>query len=119
MQPRHPFCGYDLTRPHIAILFKLSRSNTGMSVKELAAALNVTSGAVTQFADALIEKQLVERTEDPDDRRSKRLTLAEQTRREFERGRTRYLAHVSEQFGALTVAELQELVRLLRKAAVQ
>ncbi len=47
-----------------------------ISVKQLAAALHVTSGAATQHIEALVQAGLVIRNPDPNDRRTVRIKLS-------------------------------------------
>src|SRR5258708_8714462 len=58
-----------LTKPQITIFFFVAHHQDGVSVKEIAKFLHVTKGAVTQFIDILVEKNLVKREEDARDRR--------------------------------------------------
>src|SRR5229473_1890287 len=48
-----------LTKPQITIFFFVGHHRDGVSVKDIAKFLNVTKGAVTQFIDTLVEKNLV------------------------------------------------------------
>src|SRR5260370_30939997 len=64
-----------LTKPQITIFFFVGHHRDGVSVKDIAKFLNVTKGAVTQFIDTLVEKNLVRREEDARDRRFQRITL--------------------------------------------
>lgn len=99
----------------VRILFYLARNHGGVSVKELAEKLNVTSGAVTQFIDALVEKNLVKREEDLNDRRLLRMRLTKQAKREFPDFIRAYFATVSRAFNSLSDKELATLLELLNK----
>jgi DNA-binding MarR family transcriptional regulator len=48
--------------------------------------MGVTNAAASQAIDRLVGMDLIERTEDPDDRRSKRLALTQKGRTMIERG---------------------------------
>src|SRR3954452_8766488 len=53
---------------------------TERSVKELGEQLGLSMGAMSRAADELVQRGLMDRTEDPIDRRIKRLRLTEQGR---------------------------------------
>ncbi len=46
-------------------------------VSEIGGQMGVTNAAASQAVDRLVHLGLIERTEDPDDRRAKRLTLTQ------------------------------------------
>jgi DNA-binding MarR family transcriptional regulator len=104
--------------PQVRILFYIARKPEGVSVKELAEVLSVTSGAVTQFVDALVEKGLVRREEDHDDRRLLRIKLTEYAHGNFNEFKKGYFASVSRVFEPLSDEEVLRLTRLLMKANV-
>src|SRR5260370_5223281 len=64
-----------LTKPQITIFFFVGHHRDGVSVKDIAKFLNVTKGAVTQFIDTLVEKNLVRREEDARDRLFQRISV--------------------------------------------
>ncbi len=66
-----------LSPPQMHLLFSIAGRKDGASVKDLAGRTSVTSGAITQFADGLVEMGLVTREGDPVDRRIVRLKLTE------------------------------------------
>ncbi len=107
-----------LSQAQARLMFTIAKcSETGISVKELARLSHMTPGAITQFADALIEKGFVSREEDPDDRRVVRLrpTAEAQSRmRDFKRG---FVASLAGHFDVLTTSELRELNGLLNKVS--
>src|SRR3990170_3653135 len=73
--PRFPFGEFTLGASQVRILFSIAKEKGGASVKDLAEILGVTPGAVTQFVDGLVEKDLVKREEDLSDRRILRIKL--------------------------------------------
>jgi len=113
-----PFGDYLLGAPHVRILFSVSKKQDGTSVKELAEKLQVTSGAVTQFVDALVEKGLVRREEDATDRRILRIKLTELAESKFERFKKDYFISVSRVFDKLNDEEISQLIELLEKINV-
>lgn len=107
--------GFGIGGPQVRTIFKLWRRPDGMSVKELAEALSVTPGAVTQFIDPLVEKDLVSREEDTSDRRLMRIKLTRFARGNFEEFKRSYFSMVQRTFEPLTDSEIQQLITLLEK----
>ena len=113
-----PFGEAKVGGQQIRILFYLARKQAGVSVKELAEMLNVTSGAVTQFIDALVEKNLVRRDEDSNDRRLLRVKLTRSAINNLGEFKLNYFARVSRTFDALSDEEISTLIILLDKISV-
>jgi DNA-binding MarR family transcriptional regulator len=109
------FDGVLVTKPQVTIFFFVGYHQEGVTVKDIAAFLNVTNGAVTQFIDALVAKNLVKREEDTRDRRLQRITLTEFAKERFEHYKQSYYASLHTLFDKLTDKELQELHVLLEK----
>jgi DNA-binding MarR family transcriptional regulator len=110
--------GFAVGMPHVRILFRLANKPEGVSVKEMAEAMAVTSGAVTQFIDSLVEKGLVRREEDRDDRRLLRIKLTEYANDNIMEFKKDYFASVSRVFNSLSDDEVLQLTGLLMKANV-
>lgn len=107
-----------LSQPHARLLFAIaSKKEAGISVKELAEKTGVTPGAITQFVDALVEKQLVKRREDPNDRRIVRLTLTKTAKDQFGKLRKDFLSSATRMFTILTDDEIETLIGLLAKVS--
>jgi DNA-binding MarR family transcriptional regulator len=104
-----------LSPPQAHLLFIIGHRKEGISVKELAEISSVTSGAITQFIDALVERGLVEREGDPNDRRIVLLKLTEQARRQMEQVRKEHFVSMSKVFEALTDEDIEQLTALLIK----
>ena len=80
----HPWLHLELTREQLRIMFLLSfkgRSSPG----DAAASFGVPRANVTSIIDRLVEKGLISRQENPDDRRSYILSLTEEGRSQMER----------------------------------
>jgi DNA-binding MarR family transcriptional regulator len=107
-----------LTKPQVNIFFFVAHRQDGVSVKEIAKFLNVTKGAVTQFIDALVEKNLVKREEDARDRRVQRIRLTEFAQSRFDQFKTSYYLSLNKLFDALTDKEVEQLVSLLEKLRI-
>lgn len=110
-----PLCGFKLSRPHIMILLFISKHKEGASTKDLAKLLNVTSGAITQFIDTLVERKLVKREDDPKDRRILRLTLTKSAQKKFTVFKKNYYKSVSHIFNELNEKEIKQFIILLNK----
>lgn len=111
-----PTCAKNvLTKQQSEILFLLSQEPKGLSVKELAERLRVTSGAITQFIDVLVEKKLVSRKEDSVDRRILRLVLTNKAVDNFKEFEDEYFRNVAGFFRELTDAEIETLSSILEK----
>jgi DNA-binding MarR family transcriptional regulator len=75
----------NLSFSQINILMRLVHGgNTGVS--EVGSQLGVTNAAASQAVDRLVQLGLIERTEDPDDRRAKKLALTPKGRVLIEKG---------------------------------
>ncbi len=68
-----------LSMPQIAALFQVQRGIGGVS--DLGEELGVTSAAASQMLDRLVQLGLILRTEDPQDRRVKRMVLTDKGRK--------------------------------------
>lgn len=68
---------YDLSFSQLKILFVLSMSERPLSVGEIAEATTLSLPAAGRAVDAIVRNELVTRTEDPVDRRVKRVALSQ------------------------------------------
>ncbi len=66
--------GLGLTLPQVKIMMQVE-AQPGLSGRALAATLGITASAVSQHVDRLVRRGLMQRTEDPDDRRRLSLEL--------------------------------------------
>jgi DNA-binding MarR family transcriptional regulator len=72
-----------LSMSQLASLFQIHRS-ASCGVGDVAKRLGISNAASSQLLDKLVQQQLVERSEDPQDRRGKRLRLTETGKRLLE-----------------------------------
>jgi MarR family transcriptional regulator, transcriptional regulator for hemolysin len=108
--------GASFSPPQARLLFAIAgKKEEGISVKELAEKTEVTPGAITQFVDALVKKQLVRRDEDAKDRRIVRLTLTDNARNQFVEFRSTFISSAARAFDALSDDELARIIGLLAK----
>lgn len=88
-----------------------------MAPSRLAEGIGLTKGAISKLADRLLQKSLVARLANPDDRRAHTLALSRVGRALVPRLARLADANDAEFFGALTADERRSLARLLRKIA--
>jgi DNA-binding MarR family transcriptional regulator len=75
----------DLTMPQMRGLFVLDNADHGLALTELAPTMGLSVAAAGRAVDGLVRNGLVSRTEDPLDRRIKRLALTDDGRAALER----------------------------------
>jgi len=112
------FDGIALRRQEMVILFFIYEKKGAASVKEIAKFINVTSGAVTQFIDGLVEKKLVKRETDLIDRRQVNIKLMPNVKNDFVNFKKKFIESFSQSFSGLSDVELQQLIRLLTKVKI-
>ena len=99
--------------PRFDLMAQLDRHPGGLKMRELSDRLMVTGGNVTGLTDRLVSEGLVERRDDPGDRRTSTVALTTEGQRQF---RTMARAHetwVAELFGGLSAAQQNQLFQLL------
>ncbi len=87
-----------LSMSMIGAIFHLHHKNS-VGVTDLGEHLGVTSAAASQMLERLVQQELIERTEDPDDRRGKQIVLTQkgcQVLEESIRARQGWLTELSE-----------------------
>jgi MarR family transcriptional regulator, organic hydroperoxide resistance regulator len=105
-----------LSPPQARLAFTIAKyPDKGISVKELAKTAEITPGAITQFVDVLIMKDLVRREEDRNDRRIVRLKLTASGKSQIETLRQEFMASAARKFSVLSTEEIQQLISLLSK----
>ncbi|HRC62149.1 MAG: MarR family transcriptional regulator [Dehalococcoidia bacterium] len=101
-----------ITFPQLRILFRV-RMHPDIDLRTLADGLAISPSAASQQVDKLVERGLLWRTEDPQDRRRLRLQLtpqAEEAVGEYSRTVTEYISAI---LARLSQKDLKELHRLL------
>jgi DNA-binding MarR family transcriptional regulator len=84
-----------------------------LSVKALGEALGLSTAAMSRAADELVQRGLMDRTEDASDRRIKRLRLTEQGRELVQKMRELRTAGVEQFVATLSPKERAQLVKAL------
>ena len=109
----YPFKEYSLGRSHMEILFLVSQKEC--SIKQLSQHLHVTSGGVTQLVDYLESTGLVTKTEDPEDKRIRLVSLTKSSASVVKAFEQMYLRTVGVKFEGLSDQDLGHLQRILNK----
>ena len=104
---------FDGSLPRFDLMAQLDRHPQGLRMRELSRRLMVTGGNVTGLTDRLVTEGLVERREDPADRRTCQVQLTAEGKRQFRAMARAHEAWVAELFGGLTPAQQAQLFALL------
>lgn len=105
--------------PRFDLMAQLDRHPAGLKMGELSQRLMVTGGNVTGLTDRLVAEGLVERHDDPGDRRAYTVRLTAEGRRQFRamaREHQRWVAGLFEGLDAGAQAELYRLLGALKQA---
>jgi len=104
-----------LSLPKLAALNRLSDAGGSLPLGQLAERLSCVKSNVTQLVDRLEADGLVNRTADPNDRRSRIAVLTDAGRAAYERGIQIQQQTERDLFGALSSEESAQLQQLLAK----
>lgn len=107
--------GFDTTLPRFDLMAQLDRHPEGLKMRELSRLLMVTGGNVTGLADRLADEGLIERRDDPRDRRAYSVSLTPKGREQFRVMAREHEQWVTSLFAALQPQEQQQLWDLLGK----
>jgi DNA-binding MarR family transcriptional regulator len=95
----------------------LAKKHKNISIKDLADLLEITSSAVTQIVDVLVNKGLLIRKSNPDDRRALELELSEKSKKQFESIKRKSFKIMESFFDVLDNDELSKYLELNSKIA--
>ena len=104
------------TLPRFDLMAQLERHPEGLKMNELSRRLMVTGGNVTTIVDQLEKEGLVERMDEPDDRRAFRIHLTRTGDRTFAEMAREHEGWVVDMLSGLSRREQDDLLRLLAKA---
>jgi DNA-binding MarR family transcriptional regulator len=107
------------TLPRFDLMAQLERHPEGLKMNELSRLLMVTGGNVTAIVDQLEKEGLVERLDEPADRRAFRIRLTRTGERGFAEMARAHEAVVVELLGGMSRREQDDLLRLLAKVKQQ
>jgi MarR family transcriptional regulator, organic hydroperoxide resistance regulator len=108
-----------LSMPQFGILMQLHyRHNCGVS--DLGERFDITNAAASQLVDKLVQSGLIQREEDPNDRRARLLNLTDKGRELIQQGIEERYRWVDDLAGKLTASErakVSEALKILTHAA--
>lgn len=99
------------------LVLHLVKRNGTISIKDLANLLDITSSAATQIVDGLVDKGLLLRKRNPDDRRTLKIELSEKFKNQFDSIKNKSFKTLSLLFDALNDDELLKYCELNDKIA--
>src|SRR3954471_17061885 len=106
---------FTTTLPRFDLMAQLERHAEGLKMNELSRLLMVTGGNVTAIVDQLEKEGLVERLEEPADRRAFRIRLTRAGDKSFAEMARAHEAWVVELLAGMSRREQDELLKLLAK----
>src|SRR5437868_10100069 len=106
---------YRTTLPRFDLMAQLERHPEGLKMNELSRLLMVTGGNVTAIVDQLEKEGLVERLDEPADRRAFRIHLTRTGERTFADMARSHEEWVVELLAGMSRRDQDELLRLLAK----
>ena len=109
---------FDTTLPRFDLMAQLERHREGLKMNELSRLLMVTGGNVTAIVDQLEKEGLVERVDEPADRRAFRIRLTRSGERTFIEMARAHEEWVVELLAGLSRRDQDELLRLLARVKV-
>jgi DNA-binding MarR family transcriptional regulator len=106
---------FGTTLPRFDYLAQLDRHPGGLRMSALSAQLMVTGGNITGLTDQLVAEALVERVDDPQDRRAMIVRMTPAGRTWFAQMAVEHEAWLVELFGGLGAKDMAQLYQLLGK----
>jgi len=106
---------FDTTLPRFDLMAQLERHREGLKMNELSRLLMVTGGNVTAIVDQLEKEGLVERLDEPADRRAFRIRLTKSGEKTFADMARAHEEWVVELLAGLSRRDQDELLRLLAR----
>jgi DNA-binding MarR family transcriptional regulator len=107
---------FGTTLPRFDLLAQLERHPEGLKMNELSRLMMVTGGNITAIVDQLEKEGLVERLDEPADRRAFRIRLTRAGERTFTEWAREHEGWVVGLLSGLSPREQDDLLRLLAKA---
>jgi DNA-binding MarR family transcriptional regulator len=99
------------------LVLHLVKSNGTINLKDLANLLDTTSSAATQIVDGLVNKGLLLRKRNPDDRRTLKIELSEKFKNQFDSIKNKSFKTLSSLFDVLDNDELSKYCKFNSKIA--
>ena len=108
-----------LSMPQLGVLMQLHyRGNCGVS--DISDRFDITNAAASQLVDKLVQSKLIQREEDPQDRRAKLLNLTEKARELMQRNmeeRYRWVGQLAKKLTPEERTKVVEALSIMTKAA--
>jgi len=105
-----------ITHPQWIVLHLVKKSKN-INIKDLANLLDITSSAATQIVNGLVNKGLLLRKRNPDDRRTLKIELSEKSKSQFDSIKSKNFKALSSLFDVLDNDELSKYCELNNKIA--
>lgn len=105
-------------RAQIEILMMLMHCTESPTMRELAAHLRVTGGAMTQIVAPLLKKTLVEKIADEKDKRVTRIVLTPAAKEMIAKAKKEYVCAIAPAFNVLSADDVAVLAKILRKLSL-
>ena len=99
------------------IVLHFVKKNRNINIKDLANLLDTTSSAATQIVNGLVNKGLLSRRRNPDDRRTLKIELSEKSKNQFDSIKNKSFKTLSSLFDVLDDDELSKYCELNNKIA--
>jgi DNA-binding MarR family transcriptional regulator len=106
---------FGTTLPRFDLMAQLERHPEGLKMNELSELLMVTGGNVTAIVDQLEKEGLVERLDEPADRRAFRIRLTRSGEKSFAEMAREHEEWLVELFAGVSGKEQDDLLKLLAK----
>ena len=99
--------------PQFRLLMQLYYQGTACGISQISDDMSITNAAASQLVDRLVQNGLLDRAEDPSDRRAKLVTISAQGREFVKNGIEQRYLWVNELAGALSEDERKTISRAL------
>jgi DNA-binding MarR family transcriptional regulator len=97
------------------IFILLSQNEEPLTMGRLSSELDVPLSTATRIVDGLVQADMVERVDDPSDRRVVRVAMSENGRELFEAGMAYNKQRIANLLNVFTEDELEQLLKLMNK----
>jgi len=101
------------TMPQFRLLMQLYYQDTACGISQISDDMSITNAAASQLVDKMVQGGLLERAEDPNDRRAKLITLSEKGREFVREGIEQRYLWVNSLAEALSDDECQSIAEAL------
>ena len=106
--------------PQLSLFMRIHYHRKGCNVSEVDAQMGVSNAGASQMIDRLVRQGLLERSEDPEDRRAKRITLTHAGEAQVQRvvhSRQQWLEEITARLSEVQHVQIRDALVLLTEAA--